>query len=146
MFKSPKDAAADLGNKIGENTGWFGTFSGKLGVWAQKLFGDNPDPTASGTKINEERKTDAFMADVAAKFGWKYRGKDPKTKTTVDDYNNVQVPADKIPTPQPVATPDKKDGKPRDGFISAPSQEGIFASLAAAAKNFSTFQFAPAGG
>ena len=138
MIKSPKDAAADLGNKIGENTGWFGTLSGKLGVWAQKLFGDNPDPTASGTKINEERKTDAFMADVAAKFGWKYRGKDPKTKATVDDYNNVQVPAPKV-------VEEKKDGKPRDGFISAPSQEGIFASLAAAAKNFSTFQFAPAG-
>lgn len=137
MIKSPKDAAADLGNKIGENTGWFGTFSGKLGVWAQKLFGDNPDPTAPGTKINEERQAEAGWRKVAEVLNRKPVKKDPETKTTVDDYN--------VPVPAPKVVEEKKDGKPRDGFSSAPSQEGIFASLAAAAKNFSTFQFAPAG-
>ena len=137
MIKSPKDAAADLGNKIGENTGWFGTFSGKLGVWAQKLFGDNPDPTAPATKMNEERQAEAGWRKVAEVLNRKPVKKDPETKTTVDDYN--------VPVPAPKVVEEKKDGKPRDGFISAPSQEGIFASLAAAAKNFSTFQFAPAG-
>lgn len=137
MIKSPKDAAADLGNKIGENTGWFGTFSGKLGVWAQKIFGDNPDPTAPGTKINEERQAAEGWRKVAEVLNRKPVKKDPETKTTVDDYN--------VPVPAPKVVEEKKDGKPRDGFISAPSQEGIFASLTAAAKNFSTFQFAPAG-
>lgn len=145
MIKSPKDAAADLGDKIGENTGWFGTFSGKLGVWAQKLFGNNPDPTASGTKINEERKVDAFMTDVAAKFGWKYRGKDPKTKTTVDDYNNVQVPADKIPTPQPVATPDKQPpAESREDTIFQ-ALTANFARMGHAVKELSNAQLVPAG-
>lgn len=145
MIKSPKDAAADLGNKIGENTGWFGTFSGKLGVWAQKLFGDNPDPTASGTKINEERKTDAFMADVAAKFGWKYRGKDPKTKTTVDDYNNVPVPADKIPTPQPVATPDKQPPAESRMDKIAQALTANLARMGAAVQDFTAVPLAPVG-
>lgn len=137
MIKSPKDAAADLGNKIGENTGWFGTFSGKLGVWAQKLFGDNPDPTAPATKLNEERQAEEGWRKVAEFLGREPIKKDPKTKTTVADYD--------VPVPAPKVVEEKKAGKPRDGFISAPSQEGIFASLAAAAKNFSTFQFAPAG-
>ena len=46
------------------------------------------------------------------------------------------------------ATTDKKDGKPRDGFISAPSQEGLFAAIDATAKNlknFSNAQLVPAG-
>lgn len=144
MIKSPKDAAADLGNKIGENTGWFGTFSGKLGVWAQKLFGNNPDPTASGTKINEERKTDAFMADVAAKFGWKYRGKDPKTKTTIDDYN-VQVPADKIPTPQPVAAPDKQPPAESRMDKIAQALTANLARMGAAVQDFTAVPLAPVG-
>lgn len=140
MIKSPKDAAADLGNKIGENTGWFGTFSGKLGVWAQKLFGDNPDPTASGTKINEERQAEAGWRKVAEVLNRKPVKKDPETKTTVDDYN--------VPVPAPKVVEEKKDGKPRDGFISAPSQEGLFAAIDATAKNlknFSNAQLVPAG-
>ena len=109
------------------------------------VFGDNPDPTASGTKINEERKVDAFMTDVAAKFGWKYRGKDPKAKTTVDDYNNVQVPADKIPTPQPVATPDKQPpAESREDTIFQ-ALTANFARMGHAVKELSNAQLVPAG-
>lgn len=124
-----------------------GAIGDTLGVWGQKLFGKNPDPTAPATEHNKLRKEyDELVKNINAENRIrKMRGKPLKLIPTFEEFANVQVPADKIPTPQPVATPDKKDGKPRDGFISAPSQEGIFASLAAAAKNFSTFQFAPAG-
>ena len=124
-----------------------GAIGDTLGVGGQKLFGNNPDPTAPATEHNKLRKEyDELVKSINAENRIrKMRGKPLKLIPTFEEFANVQVPADKIPTPQPVATPDKKDGKPRDGFISAPSQEGIFASLAAAAKNFSTFQFAPAG-
>ena len=124
-----------------------GAIGDTLGVGGQKLFGNNPDPTAPATEHNKLRKEyDELVKNINAENRIrKMRGKPLKLIPTFEEFANVQVPADKIPTPQPVATPDKKDGKPRDGFSSAPSQEGIFASLAAAAKNFSTFQFAPAG-
>ena len=124
-----------------------GAIGDTLGVWGQKLFGKNPDPTAPATEHNKLRKEyDELVKNINAENRIrKMRGKPLKLIPTFEEFANVQVPADKIPTPQPVAAPDKKDGKPRDGFSSAPSQEGIFAPLAAAAKNFSTFQFTPAG-
>lgn len=128
-----------------------GAIGDTLGVWGQKLFGNNPDPTASGTEYNKYLKELEFENKLR-----KMRGLPPKPIPTFEEFN-VQVPAPKVVDGTPTArmvdnlaqalktTTDKKDGKPRDGFSSAPSPEGIFASLAAAAKNFSTFQFAPAG-
>ena len=136
-----------------------GAIGNTLGVWGQKLFGKNPDLTAPATEYNKLRKEyDELVKKLNIENTLrKMRGQSPKPIPTFDEFANVQVPAPKVVEGTPTArmvdnlaqalktTTDKKDGKPRDGFSSAPSQEGIFASLAAAAKNFSTFQFAPAG-
>ena len=134
-----------------------GAIGDALGVGFQKTFGNNPDPTAPATEHNKLRKEyDELVKNINAENRIRTATDKPlKLIPTFDEFANMQVPADKVvgPTARMVdnfaqalkATTEKKDGKPRDGFISAPSQEGIFASLAAAAKNFSTFQFAPAG-
>lgn len=133
-----------------------GAIGDTLGVGGQKLFGNNPDPTAPASKHNEAlKKYNELVKNINAENRIrKMRGQSPKPIPTFDEFANVQVPAPKgTPTARMVdnlvqalkAKPEKKDGKPRDGFSSAPSPEGVFASLAAAAKTFSTFQFAPAG-
>lgn len=132
-----------------------GAIGDALGVGLQKTFGNNPDPTASGTKYNEYLKELEFENKLR-----KMRGLPPKATPTFDEFTNVQVPAPKVaegtPTARMVdnlaqalkATTEKKDGQPRDGFLSAPSQEGVFAAFDAAAKNLkylSTTQLAPPG-
>lgn len=134
-----------------------GAIGNTLGVWGQKLFGNNPDPTAPATEYNKlQKEYNELVENIKAENRIrKATGKPLKLIPTFDEFANVQVPTDKVvgPTARMVdnfaqalkATTEKKDGKPRDGFSSAPSLEGVFASLAVAAKNFSTFQFAPAG-
>ena len=87
------------------------------------------------TKMNEERQAAEGWRKVAEVLNRKPVKKDPETKTTVADYD--------VPVPAPKVVEEKKDGKPRDGFSSAPSLEGVFASLDVAAKNLKNFSSVP---
>ena len=133
-----------------------GAIGDTLGVGGQKLFGNNPNPTAPATKLNEYRKKyNELITELKAENRiLKMLGKPLKHIPTFDEFYNVQVPADKVvggPTGAKwdsfaqtfKATTEKKDGKPRDGFSSAPSLEGVFASLDVAAKNLKNFSSVP---
>lgn len=69
-----------------------GAIGDTLGVWGQKLFGNNPDPTASGTEYNKYLKELEFENKLR-----KMRGQSPKPIPTFDEFANVQVPAEKVP-------------------------------------------------
>ena len=75
-----------------------GAIGNTLGVWGQKLFGKNPDPTASGTKYNEYLKELDFENKLR-----KMRGQPPKPIPTFDEFANVQVPAPKVVEGTPTA-------------------------------------------
>lgn len=139
-----------------------GAIGDTLGVWGQKLFGNNPDPTAPATEHNKDlKKYNELVNELKAENRiLKMLGKPLKHIPTFDEFANVQVLAQKATGGAPTGgmvdsfaqtfktTTEKKDGKPRDGFSSAPSPEGIFASLDAAAKNlknFSSVSLVPAG-
>ena len=75
-----------------------GAIGDTLGVWGQKLFGKNTDPTASGTEYNEYLKELDFENKLR-----KMRGQPPKPIPTFDEFANVQVPAPKVVEGTPTA-------------------------------------------
>lgn len=141
MIKSPKDAAADLGGKIEENTGWFGTLSGKLGVWAHKLFGNNPDLSKAESNQNK------YLQQEDAKAAWaKLRGQSYTAKYTFTaEDEDPGVPAPKIPTPQPVATPNKQPPAESKMDKIAQALTANLARMGAAVQDFTAVPLAPVG-
>ena len=138
-----------------------GAIGNAIGVGLQKTFGKNPDPRKPESNQNKQAQQEKDK-ELARKLGLNL----PAYELNPEDPG---VPAPKVVEKPKVveraptgsmwdsfaqtfqtlkATTDKKDGKPRDGFISAPSQEGLFAAIDATAKNlknFSNAQLVPAG-
>lgn len=146
LYNATIKPAGDFVDKITDAIG------NTLGVGLHKVFGNNPDPTKAESNQNKQAQQEKDK-ELARKLGLNL----PAYELNPEDPG---VPAPKVVEGTPTArmvdnlaqalktTTEKKDGKPRDGFLSAPSPEGIFASLDAAAKNlknFSSVQLVPAG-
>ena len=82
-----------------------GAIGDTLGVWGQKLFGKNPDPTAPATEHNKLRKEyDEYVKNIKADNRIrKMRGQPPKPIPSFDEFANVQVPAPKVVEGTPTA-------------------------------------------
>ena len=129
-----------------------GAIGDTLGVWGQKLFGNNPDPTASGTEYNKYLKELEFENKLR-----KMRGQPPKPIPTFDEFSNVQVPAPKVvegtPTARMVdnlaqalkATPDKQPPAESKMDKIAQALTANLARMGAAVQDFTAVPLAPVG-
>lgn len=120
-----------------------GAIGDTLGVWGQKLFGKNPDPTAPATEHNEDlKKYNELVENIKAeniKAENRIRaatGKPLKLIPTFDEFANVQVPAPKVVEGTPT-------GRMVDNLAQALTAN--LARMGAAAQGFTAVPLATAG-
>ena len=135
-----------------------GAIGDTLGVWGQKLFGNNPDPTAPATKHNEDlKKYNELITELKAENRiLKMLGKPLKHIPTFDEFANVQVPAEKVPggptggmvdnlAQALKATPDKQPPAESKMDKIAQALTANLARMGAAVQDFTAVPLAPVG-
>ena len=142
-----------------------GAIGDTLGVWGQKLFGKNPDPTAPATEHNKLRKEyDEYVKNIKADNRIrKMRGLPPKPIPSFDEFANVQVPAPKVVEEPKVvervptgsmwdsfaqtlkATPDKQPPAESKMDKIAQALTANLARMGAAVQDFTAVPLAPVG-
>lgn len=140
-----------------------GTIGNTFGVGLHKVFGNNPDPTAPATKINEYLQNLEAENKIRKARGQPPKEVDPKLIPTLADLVDVQVPAEKV-VEKPKVVERAPTGSMWDSFAQthrattdkqppAESREDIifqaltanFARMGHAVKELSNAQLVPAG-
>lgn len=142
-----------------------GAIGDTLGVWGQKLFGNNPDPTAPATEHNKLRKEyDEYVKNTKADNRIReMRGLPQKPIPSFDEFANVQVPAPKVVEKPKVveraptggmwdsfaqtlkATPDKQPPAESRMDKIAQALTANLARMGAAVQDFTAVPLAPVG-
>ena len=120
-----------------------GAIGDTLGVWGQKLFGKNPDPTAPATEYNKRLKEyDEYVNNLKADNRIRAAIGEPQKPIPSFEEFNVQVPAPKV-----VEKPKVVEGTPTARMVDnlAQALTANLARMGAAAQGFTAVPLAPVG-